>query len=128
MYDNEKMCKRLEEHLDHVEKQLDDVSARSLRSEIALEHVQANSDERLGMINGRFDQVNSRISEIKDAMDQNNERDRWLGNLVVGALIIFGSLVFTLWMQPVAERIVTLQEKVNEIEYRRAFPDNDSKP
>lgn len=99
---------RLDDKLDRVESQLDLLTERSLKSEIGLTHVQQNSKERLETINRRFD-------EIHETIDTNNSRDRWINSMFLSALVVIGSVVFYLWMEPIGERLYEVEKRLADI-------------
>lgn len=93
---------------DRVEAQLKTLNERILATEINTDVIKQNSNERLETINKRFD-------DLSDTINKNNERDRWLVNLVGAAVVVFGSVVFYLWMDPLAQRMGDLEDRIDEV-------------
>lgn len=98
---------------DRVEAQLTSLTERVLKTEMNTVQIRQNSTERLETINKRFD-------DLTDTINKNNERDRWLVNLVGAVVVVFGSVVFYLWMDPLAERLGNMEERIEEIITMRA--------
>ena len=88
-----------------VESQLNSLTERVLKTELNTVHIRQNSAERLETINKRFD-------ELQKSIDESNARDRWFLNIAGAALIVIGSVVFYLWMEPIGERLYELEDTV----------------
>ena len=90
---------------DRVEAQLNSLTERVLKTELNTVHIRQNSAERLETINKRFD-------DLQETIQENNKRDRWFVNMVAGVLLLFGSGVAYLWMEPIGERLDVLEDTV----------------
>ena len=88
-----------------VEDQLNTLTERVLKTELNTVHIRQNSNERLETINKRFD-------DLQDTINDNNQRDRWFMNLLGAALLVIGSVIFYLWMEPIGERLDVLERYV----------------
>lgn len=110
---------RLERRIGHVERQLAVHGEQLVLNSQAIASMKETSAERLQYIKERFDETRDDNDKILKTLEKRSAFGKWMTNLVLGVLIVMAGAINSLYLEPMAESINTLERRILTMESKR---------